>query len=177
MTVGYPLDESIKLDLGAIVSEMHYNKVLNAIQRARDEGGTILSGGAKVVLDGELENGFYIRPTIIEGLGPETRTNQEEIFGPVVTLQKFSTKEEALALANASKYGLATVIWSRNTDHIHFLSQGLESGIVWINCWLVRDLRTPFGGIKQSGIGREGGWDAMKFFTEVKSITQVIPKS
>ena len=177
MTVGNPLDESIKIDQGAIVSEMHYNKVLNAIQRAREEGGTILSGGSKVVLDGELENGFYIRPTIIEGLGPETRTNQEEIFGPVVTLQKFSTKEEALALANASKYGLASVIWSRNTDHIHFLSQGLESGIVWINCWLVRDLRTPFGGIKQSGIGREGGWDAMKFFTEVKSITQVIPKS
>ena len=177
MTVGNPLDESIKIDQGAIVSEMHYNKVLNAIQSAQDEGGTILSGGAKVVLDGELENGFYIRPTIIEGLGPETRTNQEEIFGPVVTLQKFSTKEEALALANASKYGLASVIWSRNTDHIHFLSQGLESGIVWINCWLVRDLRTPFGGIKQSGIGREGGWDAMKFFTEVKSITQVIPKS
>jgi aminomuconate-semialdehyde/2-hydroxymuconate-6-semialdehyde dehydrogenase len=95
----------------------------------------------------------------------------------VVTLQKFSTRQEALSLANATRYGLASVIWSRDNEDIHFLSQGLESGIVWINCWLVRDLRTPFGGIKQSGIGREGGWDAMKFFTEVKSITQVITNS
>ena len=177
MTVGNPLDESNRIDQGAIVSELHYNKILNAIQRSNDEGGKILSGGSKVNLSGELERGFYIRPTIIEGLGPQTATNQEEIFGPVVTLQKFSTREEALSLANATRYGLAAVIWSRDTDDIHFLSQGLESGIVWINCWLVRDLRTPFGGIKQSGIGREGGWDAMKFFTEVKSITQVIPKS
>ena len=177
MTVGNPLDESINIDQGAIVSEMHYNKVLNAIQQAREKGGNILSGGEKVVLDGELKNGFYIRPTIIEGLGPDTATNQEEIFGPVVTLQKFSTRQEALSLANATRYGLASVIWSRDNEDIHFLSQGLESGIVWINCWLVRDLRTPFGGIKQSGIGREGGWDAMKFFTEVKSITQVITNS
>ncbi len=173
MTVGDPLQKEKKIDQGSIVSEVHFNKILNSIEIAKSEGGKILTGGNKVTLDGELRDGFYIRPTVIEGLGPDSQTNQEEIFGPVVTLQKFSNTEEAIALANNTKYGLASVIWSKNTDTIHRLSQELDTGIVWVNCWLVRDLRTPFGGVKQSGIGREGGWDAMKFFTEVKSVTQV----
>lgn len=174
MSVGDPLQTEKKIDQGAIVSKVHFNKILASIETARKEGGQILTGGEKVTLDGDLSEGYYIRPTVIEGLGPSAQTNQEEIFGPVVTLQKFKDLEEAVTLANDTKYGLASVIWSKNTDTIHQLSRQLDSGIVWVNCWLVRDLRTPFGGVKQSGIGREGGWDAMKFFTEVKSVTQVV---
>lgn len=114
---------------------------------------------------------MFIQPTIIEGLDIHCRTNQEEIFGPVVTIAPFNTDEEALMLANNSDYGLASVIWTQSLTRAHRLADALESGIVWVNCWLERDLRTPFGGVKQSGVGREGGWDALKFFTEQKNIT------
>jgi len=172
MKVGPPLESSYKVDQGAIVSKAHYEKILKAIDTAREEGGKILTGGHPVILDPPYGNGYYIRPTVIEGLGPHTKTNQEEIFGPVVTLQKFSAKDEAIELANATDYGLDTVIWSSDAGNINYLSSNAQSGIVWVNCWLVRDLRTPFGGVKQSGIGREGGWEALRFFTESKSITQ-----
>ena len=168
MRVGDPADPTT--DLGAVVSEAHMTKVLGHIAQAREEGGTVLCGGERVVLDGPLHNGWYIAPTVIEGLGPECRTNQDEIFGPVVTLQAFTDDAEALALANSTAYGLASVLWTSNVKRAHRMARGLHSGIVWVNCWLVRDLRTPFGGMKQSGVGREGGHEALRFFTEAKNV-------
>jgi aminomuconate-semialdehyde/2-hydroxymuconate-6-semialdehyde dehydrogenase len=157
-------------DLGAVVSEAHMEKVLGHIATAQEEGGRILCGGARVRLDGALKDGWYIAPTVIEGLGPQCLTNQEEIFGPVVTLQPFDTEEDALALANATPYGLASVLWTRDGQRSHRVARALNSGIVWVNCWMVRDLRTPFGGMKHSGVGREGGIEALRFFTEAKNV-------
>ena len=168
LTVGDPFDESSKL--GAVVSEPHMNKVLSYIRLAEEEGGTILSGGHRVTLDGEHKNGWYIAPTIIEGLSFDCRTNQEEIFGPVVTLTPFETEEEVLMMANSTKYGLASTVWTENVNRAHRIASNLHTGIVWVNCWLVRDLRTPFGGVKNSGVGREGGFEALKFFTEPKNV-------
>ncbi|MEX0636790.1 MAG: aldehyde dehydrogenase, partial [Ferruginibacter sp.] len=168
LKVGDPLE--VGSHQGAIVSKMHYDKILECIKTAQHEGGIILAGGDAVQMDGRCKNGFFIAPTIIEGLGPECSTNQEEIFGPVVSLQKFHTIEEALQLANASEYGLACSIWTSNINTAHHIANKVETGIVWINCWLRRDLRTPFGGIKNSGIGREGGWEGLRFFTETKNV-------
>jgi len=167
LTVGNPADDNNKL--GAIVSEQHFNKILSYIDIAQKEGGKILCGGKKKTVEG-MEGGWYIEPTVIEGLPQNCRTNMEEIFGPVVTLQSFETEEEALQLANASEYGLAGTIWTENLSKAHRVANQLKSGIIWINCWLVRDLRTPFGGMKNSGVGREGGWEALRFFTEPKNI-------
>lgn len=168
MKIGDPKDA--KTNLGAIVSEQHMNKVLSYIQLAREEGGTILTGGNRVKLKGDLSNGWFIEPTVIEGLTPECRTNQEEIFGPVVTITPFDTEQEALALANGSTYGLSSTIWTEDLSRAHRMAEKIEAGIVWINCWLLRDLRTPFGGTKNSGVGREGGFEAMRFFTEPKNV-------
>ncbi len=168
MQVGNPQDAHTKS--GAVVSEGHMNKVLSYIQLAKEEGGTILCGGERVFLDGENASGYFIQPTVIEDLGPDCRTNREEIFGPVVTLQTFETEEEAAMLANASEYGLACSIWTSDLNRAHRFSSKVESGIVWVNCWLLRDLRTPFGGVKNSGVGREGGWEALRFFTEAQNV-------
>jgi len=168
LTVGDPLEESSRQ--GAVVSHLHYDKVLGCIELAKQEGGTILLGGNRVQLTGRCENGLFIEPTIIEGLGPGCRTNMEEIFGPVVTLQPFSTEEEALQLANTSDYGLSATIWTQDISRANRLAAQVQSGIIWVNCWLLRDLRTPFGGFKNSGVGREGGWDALRFFTEPKNV-------
>lgn len=168
LTVGDPLDENSKQ--GAIVSKVHFEKILNCISVAKEEGGTILCGGNAVQLNGRCENGYFIEPTIIEGLNQQCKTNQEEIFGPVVTIQSFETEEEALLLANATNYGLAATIWTQDISKANRMAAKLQSGIIWINCWLLRDLRTPFGGMKNSGVGREGGWDALKFFTEQKNV-------
>jgi aminomuconate-semialdehyde/2-hydroxymuconate-6-semialdehyde dehydrogenase len=135
-----------------------------------DEGGTVLTGGHQVKLDGEQENGWYIAPTIIEGLSFDCRTNQEEIFGPVVTIMPFDTMEEVLAMANSTKYGLASTVWTQDITKAHNVAAQLHSGIVWVNTWLLRDLRTPFGGVKASGVGREGGFNAFEFFTEPKNV-------
>jgi aminomuconate-semialdehyde/2-hydroxymuconate-6-semialdehyde dehydrogenase len=166
--VGHPMQDDSRM--GAVVSELHYNKVLGCIELAKQEGGTILCGGHAVQLDGEAANGFYIAPTVIENLGPNCRTNMEEIFGPVVTIQSFKTIADAVDLANASEYGLAATLWTQDITKAHTMAQQINCGIVWINCWLLRDLRTPFGGMNNSGVGREGGWDAMKFFTEAKNV-------
>ncbi len=167
LTVGDPLENNKQ---GAIVSKVHFDKILNCIEAAKQEGGKIVLGGNAVKPAGRCSNGYFIEPTIIEGLGPNCKTNTEEIFGPVVTLQPFHTLEEALQLANATEYGLAATVWTQDISRANTLAAKLESGIVWVNCWLLRDLRTPFGGVKNSGVGREGGWEALKFFTEAKNI-------
>ncbi|HRX93734.1 MAG TPA: aldehyde dehydrogenase [Chitinophagaceae bacterium] len=168
LTVGDPLDDSSKQ--GAIVSKVHYEKILRCIETAKKEGGKILCGGNAVQLTGRCENGYFIEPTVIEGLGPSCQTNREEIFGPVVTLQTFKTEEEALELANATEYGLAATVWTQDISRANRVASKLQSGIIWVNCWLLRDLRTPFGGVKNSGVGREGGWEALRFFTEPKNV-------
>lgn len=167
MIAGDPLDPATKL--GAVVSEAHMNKILSCIDVAREEGARVLCGGGRLRPKG-VENGFYIAPTVLEGLGPDCRTNQEEIFGPVVTLQPFDTEEEALELANNTAYGLAATLWTSDLKRAHRVAAQIESGIVWVNTWLLRDLRTPFGGVKASGLGREGGFDALEFFTEPQNI-------
>ena len=168
MQVGDPLNDGTKT--GAVVSEPHMNKVLSYIELAKEEGGTIETGGNRVNLDGRCKNGYFIQPTVITGLSHTCRTNQEEIFGPVVTIMPFDTKEEAVEYANSTAYGLSATVWTENIKKAHNIAQELKSGIVWINCWLVRDLRTPFGGMKQSGVGREGGLEALRFFTEAKNV-------
>ena len=167
LKVGHPLNRNT--NIGAIVSKSHFDKVLYYIHLAKKEGGKILCGGKSVIPEGG-ENGWYIEPTVIEGLDPNCRTNQEEIFGPVVTIMPFEEEEQALKLANKSTYGLSTTLWTQNLDRAHNLASKIESGIVWINTWMLRDLRTPFGGMKNSGVGREGGFEALKFFTEPKNI-------
>jgi aminomuconate-semialdehyde/2-hydroxymuconate-6-semialdehyde dehydrogenase len=168
LSVGDPLADTTKV--GAIVSKLHYDKVLSYIELAKEEGGHILTGGKAKLMDGRCANGFFIEPTVIEGLGHLCRTNQEEIFGPVVTLQPFDTEEEVLEMANSTPYGLACTVFTENLTKAHRVSSKVKSGIVWVNCWLLRDLRTPFGGVKQSGVGREGGWEALRFFTETKNV-------
>lgn len=168
LKVGDPLQEESKQ--GAIVSKAHYEKILRCIETAKQEGGKIVCGGNAVKVEGRCANGFFIQPTVIEGLGPNCKTNQEEIFGPVVTLQSFKSEEEALLLANATEYGLSASIWTNDISRANRVAAKVESGIIWVNCWLLRDLRTPFGGMKNSGVGKEGGWEALKFFTESKNI-------
>lgn len=165
MKVGDPKNPKVKL--GAVVSEAHFHKVLSHIDLAKEEGGTVLTGGVPAETG---MGGWFIRPTVIEGLPATCRTNQEEIFGPVVTIQPFDTEEEVISMANGTKYGLASTVWTTDLSRAHRVAAALHTGIVWINCWLVRDLRTPFGGVKQSGVGREGGWDALRFFTEPKNV-------
>jgi aminomuconate-semialdehyde/2-hydroxymuconate-6-semialdehyde dehydrogenase len=167
LKVGDPLEE---VDLGAVVSSAHRDKIMDSLRLAKEEGGRVLCGGTTVAPAGRVAGGWFVAPTVIEGLGPTCRTNQEEIFGPVVTLQPFDSDEEAIALANATRYGLAAALWTRDVNRAHRVAARLEAGIVWINCWLVRDLRTPFGGVKDSGVGREGGWEALRFFTESKNV-------
>jgi len=166
MKAGNPADDKNKL--GAIVSKQHFEKILSYIALAQKEGGTILAGGKSVNPGGEFSEGWYIEPTIIEGLAFDCRTNQEEIFGPVVTITPFETEAEVLRYANSTVYGLSSSIWTENLTRAHRMAAKIQAGIVWINCWLVRDLRTPFGGIKGSGVGREGGFEAFHFFTEPK---------
>lgn len=168
LSVGDPLQEDSAQ--GAIVSKVHYDKIMRCLDTARQEGGKFLCGGNGVNLSGRCEKGYFIQPTVIEGLDGGCQTNREEIFGPVVTLQSFKTEEEAIKMANSTSYGLAATIWTQDITKANKVASKLESGIIWVNCWLVRDLRTPFGGMKNSGVGREGGWEALRFFTEAKNI-------
>ncbi|MEM0941610.1 MAG: aldehyde dehydrogenase [Bacteroidota bacterium] len=150
---------------GALISEQHLQKVASYVQLAIEEGGEVLLGGNRI-----YQKGYFFEPTVIEGLDENCRINQEEIFGPVVTLNSFSSEEEAISLANSTRYGLSCTIWTNNLKKAHRVSHGIESGIVWVNCWLLRDLRTPFGGMRDSGIGREGGEEALRFFSEPQNI-------
>ncbi|MBS1952051.1 MAG: aldehyde dehydrogenase [Bacteroidetes bacterium] len=168
LTVGDPLNEST--NVGALVSEAHLKKVLGYVALAKQEGGKILTGGNQLEVAGRCANGFFIEPTVIVGLDEKCRTNQEEIFGPVVTIMPFNTEEQAIAYANSTPYGLSATLWTENLKRAHRVAHQIKSGIIWINCWLHRDLRTPFGGMKQSGVGREGGLEALRFFTEAKNV-------
>ncbi|HMQ50289.1 MAG TPA: aldehyde dehydrogenase [Saprospiraceae bacterium] len=168
LKVGAPM--ATVTDLGAVVSSQHLEKIQHYLSLAELEGGKILCGGTRLEMQGELEGGYFIRPAVIEGLPLECRTNQEEIFGPVVTIAPFDTEEEALQLANGTVYGLAATIWTQDIGKAHRIAEQIQAGIVWINCWMLRDLRTPFGGVKHSGVGREGGLEALRFFTEAKNV-------
>jgi len=155
---------------GSISSKGHFDKVVSYIDMVKEEGGKIIAGGKSVKLEGRCSNGWFIEPTLVEGLSPSSRLNQEEIFGPVVTLQSFETESEAIDLANNTDYGLSATVWTKDLEKGQRVSKKIDAGVIWINCWLLRDLRTPFGGMKNSGLGREGGDDAIKFFTEQKNI-------
>lgn len=168
LVVGDP--EEAASHLGAVVSKPHHDKIMGCIALAREEGGNVLAGGHAVAVPGRCADGWFVAPTVIDGLGPACRTNQEEIFGPVVTLQPFDGEADAIALANATGYGLAASVWTRDLARAHTVAAKLDAGIVWVNCWMLRDLRTPFGGVKNSGVGREGGVEALRFFTEAKNI-------
>ena len=169
LLVGDP--KEVETKIGAVVSKQHLDKILYYLRVAEEEGGRILCGGKQIFPQGRCAEGYFVEPAVIEGLENHCRINQEEIFGPVVSLQPFTTEEEALKAANDTTYGLAAVIWTENLSRAHRMAEQLQSGLVWVNCWMERDLRTPFGGVKHSGVGREGGWEALRFFTEAKNVT------
>jgi aminomuconate-semialdehyde/2-hydroxymuconate-6-semialdehyde dehydrogenase len=163
LRIGDPLDDAT--DIGALISDAHMKKVLGYIDLAKQEAGTIVAGGNRVD-----RPGYFVEPTIVTGLGCDCRVLQEEIFGPVVTITPFDGEEEAVRFANSTRYGLSATVWTRDLSRAHRVAAALDAGTVWINCWLLRDLRVPFGGMKESGVGREGGFDSLTFFTEAKNV-------
>ena len=167
LKVGNPKTDN---NLGAVVSKNHMNSILSKIELAKEEGGKVLCGGNRLILDGELSEGYYIEPTIIEGLNHMCRTNQEEIFGPVVSIMPFKNEEDVIEMANSTRYGLAASIFTKDISKGHRVAAKIDSGIIWINTWMMRDLRIPFGGMKDSGVGREGGFKSLEFFTEPKNV-------
>ncbi len=168
LKIGDPLNDST--NVGALVSKPHMEKVLSYIELAKTEGGQILTGGNQVKPEGRCEDGYFVEPTVVENLAHDCRTNQEEIFGPVVSVMPFDSEDEVLGYANSVRYGLSATVWTESLNRAHRVAEKLESGIVWINTWMTRDLRTPFGGVKDSGMGREGGFEALRFFTEEKNV-------
>lgn len=168
LKVGDPLEADT--NVGAIVSKPHFEKIISYIDLAKSEGGTMLAGGEQAVLSGRCADGCFIQPTIIEGLPFDCRTNQEEVFGPFVTIMPFETEEEVLGYANSVRYGLSSSVWTENLSRAHRVASKIESGFVWVNSWMLRDLRTLFGGYKDSGLGREGGFETLRFFTEEKNV-------
>lgn len=175
LKIGDPLEEST--EQGALVSKPHLEKVSGFVELAREEGGKVLCGGVRpAALSERCRDGFFFEPTVVTGLGPDCRVNQEEIFGPVVSVIPFDDEREVIEFANSTPYGLSASLWTRDLSRAHRVADRIASGTVWVNCWLIRDLRVPFGGMKQSGIGREGGEEAMRFFTEPKNVCVAIPK-
>jgi aminomuconate-semialdehyde/2-hydroxymuconate-6-semialdehyde dehydrogenase len=169
LKVGDPLEAGT--DQGAIVSKMQLEKVSFYVDLARKEGGKIALGGtAPSTVNERCESGYFFPPTVITDLPVSCRVNREEIFGPVVTITPFDSEEEVIGYANDNEYGLASSVWTQNLSRAHRMAEQIHTGTVWVNCWLVRDLRVPFGGMKQSGVGREGGEEALRFFTEPKNI-------
>ena len=167
LKVGHPSEKDT--NIGALVSKPHLEKVKSYIDIAKEEGATILCGGDEVTVEG-FENGYYLQPTVIEVKTDDCRVNQEEIFGPIVTIMPFKTEDDVLNMANKVKYGLSATLWTNNLKRTMRMSNKLQAGIVWVNTWMLRDLRTPFGGVKDSGVGREGGFEALRFFTEAKNV-------
>ncbi|NNF04556.1 MAG: aldehyde dehydrogenase [Rhodothermales bacterium] len=168
LKVGDPNESAT--DVGAVISEAHMNKVLGWIDTAKKDGGRILTGGARVHPGGRCDGGFFLSPAVIDSLPADCSVNQQEIFGPVATIIPFTDEREAVELANSTRYGLAASVWTNSLDRAHRVAAAVDAGVVWINCWMRRDLRTPFGGMKQSGVGREGGLEALRFFTEPKNV-------
>ncbi len=169
LRIGDPLDDDT--DQGAVVSGQHLEKIASYVALAKEEGGTILcGGGAPAPVSERCRNGFFFEPTVIGGLSPSCRVNKEEIFGPVVSVMPFWDEEEVIDYANSTQYGLSASVWTKDVSRAHRIAERIIAGTVWINCWLVRDLRVPFGGMKQSGLGREGGEEALRFFTEPKNV-------
>lgn len=156
--------------LGALVSQAHLEKVRSYVKLAQEEGGRIETGLEPIPLMAEHQQGYFMRPTVITQLGSSCRVMQEEIFGPVVTIVPFSSEEELVAMANSVEYGLAATLWSKDIQRVHRLARQLEVGTLWVNTWMMRDLRTPFGGMKMSGLGREGGLHSLEFFTETTNV-------
>lgn len=167
LKVGHPSNSETQI--GALVSKSHLEKVLHYIEIAKKENATVLCGGNEVVVK-DFENGYYLEPTIIEVKSNECRVNQEEIFGPVVTIMPFNSEDEVLQMANTVKYGLSATLWTNDLKRTMRMSNQIQAGIIWVNTWMMRDLRTPFGGVKDSGVGREGGFEALRFFTEAKNV-------
>jgi len=167
MRIGDPSDEST--DLGALISEDHLAKVQSYVELATQEGGTLLTGGTPCLPSG-FEGGNWMAPTVIEGLSPDSRCSTEEIFGPVVTLHPFGSEDEAVTIANNTRYGLAGSVWTSDLDKGRRVSEAIDTGMVWVNTWLHRDLRVPFGGVKDSGVGREGGKWSLGFFSEAMNV-------
>ncbi len=168
LVLGDPLESNV--EQGAMVSQSHFEKVMAAIELAKREGGTLLTGGHSVRPPGRCAEGWFIAPTLIENLSPHCRTNQEEIFGPVATLMPFDREDEVIQWANGTRYGLSASVWTQDITRAHRVALQIQAGMVWINTWMLRDLRTPFGGVKDSGVGREGGFEALKFFTDAKNV-------
>jgi len=169
LKMGDPLDE--KTDQGAIASKTQLDKIKFYVDLAQKEGGKIALGGkAPDSINERCRDGYFFQPTVITGLPVSCRTNREEIFGPVVTITPFDNEEEVITYANDCDYGLASSVWTQNLSRAHRVAERINTGTVWVNCWLVRDLRVPFGGMKQSGVGREGGEEALRFFTEAKNV-------
>ncbi|MEC8611166.1 MAG: aldehyde dehydrogenase family protein, partial [Bacteroidota bacterium] len=167
LKVGNPKENN---DLGAVVSKDHMLKILEKIELAKQEGGRVLCGGNRLTLKGNLKGGYYVAPTVIEGLDNSCQTNQEEIFGPVVCIMPFDSEAQVIEMANSTRYGLAASIFTSDISKGHRLAAAIDSGLVWLNTWMMRDLRIPFGGIKDSGVGREGGFKSLEFFTEPKNV-------
>ncbi len=169
LKVGDPLEPDTVQ--GAVVSRAHRDKILGYLKLAREEGGRILCGGSvPQQVNRRCRNGWFVRPTVIADLAVDCRVNQEEIFGPVVTVTPFENENEAVDMANGTRYGLAASVWTRDLERAHRVAERIDCGTVWINCWMLRDLRVPFGGMKDSGVGREGGDEALRFFTEPKNV-------
>ncbi len=169
LKIGDPLEPGV--DQGSLVSKAQFDKVGYYVDLAREEDGRILTGGRPPpAINERCKDGYFFLPTVITGLGPNCRVNQEEIFGPVAAIIPFDSEDEVVAYANGTAYGLSASVWTQNLGRAHRLGERINSGTVWVNCWLVRDLRVPFGGMKQSGLGREGGEEALRFFTEPKNV-------
>jgi aminomuconate-semialdehyde/2-hydroxymuconate-6-semialdehyde dehydrogenase len=168
LRVGSPLDKSTQT--GPLISSSHRDKVLSYYKLAHEEGAVTVAGGGVPQFGNELDNGFYVQPTIYTGLKESTRCVKEEIFGPVCHIASFDSQEEAIAMANDTKYGLAASIWTTNLKRGHRVAQQMNVGITWVNCWFLRDLRTPFGGVGLSGIGREGGMHSLNFYSELNNV-------
>jgi len=168
LKIGWPRDE--ETNLGPLISAQHREKVLSYFRLAREEGAVVITGGGVPEFGDARDHGFYVQPTIYTGLPESARCVKEEIFGPVCHVAPFDSEDEAIALANDTRYGLAASIWTSNLKRGHRVAQAMNVGITWVNCWFLRDLRTPFGGVGLSGIGREGGLHSLNFYSELNNV-------